>query len=576
MRFDDRLSTTLKNPLPGGTEACAQYRQIIDIIGQDSSSGSGEAVAGALLRLHALRAKIDARDRLGAVQSLAGRLTSPVLVQYLAGEDPEIANAAMKAARLEDEQWLMVIPRLPVRARGMLRHRRDLSEPVKAMLARFGVTDLALPGRTVESAEEEIQSVPELPEAEPVAERAPPAARQDIGEIVQRIEAYRRNRERSASAAPAESAGRAPNFRTGTAELPFPDLQQDEIARFAIMTDANGMVSAVDKVPVGSVYGIGLAAPAMADAPGVDAAVAAAFRRRAPIRAGRIRLAGDGWQAGEWRIAADPRFDRHTGRFTGYAGIIRRPRPDEVAEGAAQHGAGPAGADGLRQILHELRTPLGAIMGFSEIIDQQLFGPVASSYRTLAGQISRDSAHLLEGFDDLDTALKLDRGSLDNDSGHSSGQWVADRLATRLRALADARSSRLSIEYAPDFAGYDISHREADRLLLRLTGALLSICAAGETLHVAMARAEGAGQSFMIARPAAIAALAEADLLATDGDGVAAGDDAPLLGLGFSLRLVRSLAMVHGGSLIVETDRLCLTLPGIAHSDRDDRAGRAE
>ncbi|MEH3121772.1 MAG: hypothetical protein PGN16_07290 [Sphingomonas phyllosphaerae] len=71
-----------------------------------------------------------------------------------------------------------------------------------------------------------------------------------------------------------------------------------------------------------------------------------------------------------------PMFDQMTGAFTGRRGQARRPRADERAERGLDRERA-AGAEGLRRLVHELRTPTNAIAGFSELIEQQLLGPVA-------------------------------------------------------------------------------------------------------------------------------------------------------------------------------------------------------
>jgi hypothetical protein len=43
---------------------------------------------------------------------------------------------------------------------------------------------------------------------------------------------------------------------------------------------------------------------------------------------------------------------------------------------------------------------------------------------------------------------------------------------------------------------------------------------------------------------------------------------APVLGLGFSLRLVRNLAEAVGGALVIDEDRFALYLPPLEPADR--------
>ncbi len=630
MRYDDRLSTVLAGAVPAGSAAVAQYRQLVDILGQIAGDDVDSRHASALARIHMLRPAVTDAERLLTVQCLSGRLVSPVLVQYLAAERPDIASAAIRAARLSDDQWAALVPALPTRARGFLRNRRDLGARTRALLDQLGLYDTALPDAAAaipdhaaaphvaatDAAQEAIASepaaeavmaeavpaitevaavteaelqpeaehpaAPELqPEPELQTEPVPePAAAsggpQSIGEIVKRIEALQEVRIRQAMedrpAFSAQGWGLIENAvsdgEAAQAEEPrSPAIANDVEAggwpqghqHFQFATGVDGAIASTQGMLLGMVHGLSLAMPAMAGFRGVDAAVSTAFSRRMPIRGGRADLGSAASLAGEWRVDADPCFDRATGRFVGYSGTLRRPMPWESA-GPDAGGQGLAGRDGLRQIVHELRTPLNAIMGFSEIIEQQLFGPVASEYREMAQRIRQDARQLLSGFDDLDTALRLDRNAIDDPAGHVPLSELADRLSARVQPLLDYAGAQLDIGSLPPGAVIAMSAQALDRIVPRLAGALIGSCTAGETIVLqCSAAAQAIDLSF--SRPLSLAGLDEDRLFDVDRTDAAQGDGGPLLGLGFCLRLVRNLLVSHGGQLTIEVDALRLTLP---------------
>lgn len=570
-----------------------------------------------------LRPAVTDAERLLTVQCLSGRLVSPVLVQYLASERPDIASAAIRAARLTDDQWASLVPALPTRARGFLRNRRDLGPRSRALLDQLGLYDTALPDASSDVAqpgaplpgvanaempvaapiEAEVVTLPveEEPLAEPVLASAPepepepepevsaPAASggpQSIGEIVKRIEALQEVRFRQAmedrpattaqgwglvedAIANADDAGEIAETSEieGAGEAvaapesiaAYADGWPEGHQHFQFATGVDGTIASTRGMLLGMVHGLSLAMPAIAGYRGVDAAVSTAFSRRMPIRGGRADLGSAASLAGEWRVDADPCFDRATGRFTGYSGTLRRPMPWESA-GPQAAATGLGGRDGLRQIVHELRTPLNAIMGFSEIIEQQLFGPVATEYRDMAQRIRQDARQLLSGFDDLDTALRLDRNAIDDPSGHLPLSDVADRLSARVQPLLEFTGAVLAIGELPPSAVIAMSAQAIDRIVPRLAGALIGSCVPGETLALRFSTgAHGIDLSF--SRPQSLVGLDEDCLFDVDRNDAAQGDSGPLLGLGFCLRLVRNLLASHGGQLSVEPDALRLTLP---------------
>ena len=114
-----------------------------------------------------------------------------------------------------------------------------------------------------------------------------------------------------------------------------------------------------------------------------------AYRYRQPIVRSEVELAGASMIAGAWFVDATPRFTEG-GNFAGYLGRFRRLlSSDQEAARPELHEA-----DRIRQLLHELRTPVTAIQGYAEVIQQQLFGPAPHEYRALAASIASDAAHI--------------------------------------------------------------------------------------------------------------------------------------------------------------------------------------
>ena len=238
-------------------------------------------------------------------------------------------------------------------------------------------------------------------------------------------------------------------------------------------------MSWVEGAPRGAVVGVDIAEPAFDEGPGPDAYGAAAFRQRMPLENARMRLCGAPAIDGDWRMNAAPFFDPRSGRFYGYRGIMRRPT---VAESARIDPDVAASGDQMQQLVHELRTPLGAIIGFSEIIEQQLFGPVTHDYRVLARNILSDAERLLAGFDDLAMAARIESGNFVPAPGVTDCDWLAARLADRLRGLSDVLHVTLNLVQAHPVRAFAIDNELAERLFSRLLSAVIIGCGEGEEL----------------------------------------------------------------------------------------------
>ena len=538
MRIDDRLETTLRQVGDDGIGLPTKWQQLVYILAQNPSDFDPAAVASGLQKARQFMDMVPATVREQCVRALSGRLRSAPLLLLLSGDVPAVAAAAVSAARLSDHEWADIVAHMSTRARGFLRNRGDIGPMTLHALRSCSSADFVL---AIDTAE-----------AETVA-RAPQALQ--IRDIVDRIEKLRLEREQHDPAEiPAE------------ASIEQVVLFVEPIDEIRFETDEHGTVSWIEGAPAGAVVGVNIAEPAFDAGPGPDAYGAAAFRQKMPLENARMRLCGAPAIAGDWRINAAPFFDPASGRFNGYRGILRRPNLAEVAhipEGDTHD------AENIQQLIHELRTPLGAIIGFSEIIEQQLFGPVTEEYRTIAGNILHDAQRLLSGFDDLSTAAKIETGTYVTQVGSTDCDWLSLRLAERLRELSDVLHVTLNLVHAHPVRPFALDHHLAERLFSRLLSAVIIGCEAGEILDGRFRTEPGlkAVNRFVLSLPKKLADMDESELF---GSGpIDESHDAPLLGLGFSLRLVRSLARNVGGDLRFYNQALIVSLPAVS----DGRTG---
>lgn len=556
MHFDDRLATVLRSPASSETIARVQFRQLLDLLGTLPSDAQSEMVDAAYLRLGELAAAIPAGER-AAILEEPVRLRSLRLVAQLALAEPAVASAAMARAELGEEQWLDLIPALPVRARGVVRHRRGLPHSVEMLLARLGVADRGLPPAEAF----ELGEVFELAEApaEIEYEEAPPQI-DEIGAIVRRIEAFRKTRELAGLDGTGEDAQQALVMHLGPPRA---------VSGFDFTTDAEGRIVWAEPGIAPAAIGLRLAARD-ADSPVQSSPeLLAAFRHRQPIARAALAIVGAPAVSGEWRIDAAPRFDQPGGRFVGYIGRLRRP----VA------GAPPAPresqADRMRQVLHELRTPVNAIQGFAEVIQQQLFGPTPHEYRALAATIASDSARMLAGFEELERLVKLDSGAMALDPGECDLLPIVVGTIAQLQSFNAPRRSALELECDEAALPVALDQAEAERLIWRLLATLAGATSPGETLRL-RARLRGADEEGPEGRTdVRITLRLPASLAFTDGDALfdtGAGAPPPALaagmfGTGFALRLAAAEAKAAGGALERRQKNLRLTLPGAQTAD---------
>jgi len=559
MHVDDRLATVLGARVESVGARRIQYRQLIDIVGTASSAMRDGRLDAAFVRLAELARELPVEDRARALAEPGVRLRNPRLVADLAGDSPPVALAAIRAARLSDPEWLDLIPALPLAARGLLRHRRDLGPEVADRLERLGIGDRGLPPAEVEVVTSAAPVAPaDEPEAALQAEPARPPARlavtapslagagrnlppagDGIGALVRRIEAFRRSRQGAVPPA----ANDAPRLPLGEHEADLPPL-----AAFTFTTDRSGRIDWVDAAVPGMLVGLALG-QAAAGAPAALDQLAHALRRRLPLRDQPLELTGAAAVTGQWLVDATPDFDEG-GHFTGWLGRCRRPAPPAAAA--------PTEADRMRQVLHELKTPVNAIQGFAEVIQQQLFGATPHEYRALAAGIAGDAARLLAGFDELDRWARLAAGAIAPEPGSCDFAMVVAGLVHQLEDYTAGRSSGFTLAADAGEATVALAQGEAERLAWRLLASCAGYARPGEMLPLELRR--DADRITLTARlPEALAEVSQpADApTAPPAQAISAG----VFGTAFTFRLLAAEASAAGGSLVFSGGAARLDLP---------------
>jgi hypothetical protein len=557
LRIDDRLETALRNfDNVSKDNATGQWYQLLDLLAQNPRNFSELDVGTGLSRLHNAAYSVPQKERAAGIAALTQGIYSAPLALLLSHDEPPIAALAIERAQLDDDDWIEIIPKLSTRARGFLRMRSDLSPVTLQALAIFSSGDFLLPHFAAET-----ENAPSTQRLEPSPKSKWQSRQLPIGAIVERIEKWRRDRE-----------------NVDAPQLPFAEEHGEgsspEINEIRFESDDNGTIVWAEGAPRGAIVGIDIARAAFDNGPGPDAYGAAAFRQRMPMESARMRLRGASAVEGDWRITAAPFFDPISGRFRGFRGIMRRPTVVETAQPMQDR---VLQAEQMQQIVHELRTPLGAIAGFAEIIEQQLFGPVSREYRELASAIIGDANQLLAGFDDLTIAAKMDRGQLEATSGITECPWLASQLQKRLQTISDNLGVKINLVLADPVRPFAIEPELAERIFSRLLAAVIMGCSQGEELRGRFHTEIGGTiwNRFRLDLPKRLLGQSEEELLNSSPLAAASKIGSPLLGLGFSLRLVRNLSRSLGGNLQINKESLLLSLPASqdGHSHYRDNWG---
>ena len=519
MRFDDRLLTVLNQPAADRHDAAVRWRQLVDLVARAGSSSASPVVAEALQAIRDESKRVEEPLRAAAARAVAALPLPLGLLEYFAADSLTVSAPVLAAATLDAHQWQVLHAAADEETRRFIETLHpDLR--IEPHVESRPSPDMAPPIKGIEE--------------ERTTEDAQPYTPPSLHDVVERIE--RRRRLRATQGAPAVQ-GPTP------AESP---------ALFRWECGPGGEIAWVEGAPRGPLIGRSIAKAQDGEGDRVDQEAIRAFAMRAPFRDAVLTVASGGPVAGEWKISGVPAFDPADGRFAGYRGVALRDEPvvappQPVAQAVPDVLSDP---DSLRELVHEIKTPLNAIIGFAEIIEGQYLGPADRGYRERATEIVRQARMLLTAIDDLDFAAKV----------HSAGGKreridlgaLVEREATDLRVLAARRGAELDVVRPRIEVAAAVQPELADRLLFRLFGALAGRAEQGERLQLSVeAAAEGARIS--ISRPAALRGLDDNQLFDAPRAGGVEG--------GFALRLARGLARIAGGELVSGRDTFALLFP---------------
>ncbi len=125
--------------------------------------------------------------------------------------------------------------------------------------------------------------------------------------------------------------------------------------------------------------------------------------------------------------------------------------------------ANRAKSEFLANISHELRTPLNAIIGFAEVLEGELFGPLGHArYKEYVGDIREAGAHLLSLINDILDLARMESGHLPIEM---STLPLAEVVLPAVRLIGQ-RAAQRQIAFHYEIPPPDLKLR-ADRLRLR-------------------------------------------------------------------------------------------------------------
>ncbi|MES2473023.1 MAG: PAS domain-containing sensor histidine kinase [Pseudomonadota bacterium] len=207
----------------------------------------------------------------------------------------------------------------------------------------------------------------------------------------------------------------------------------------------------------------------------------------------------------------------------------------------------------LAAMSHELKTPLNAVLGFSEIIRDEVLGPVGQdAYRDYAGDIHKSGARLLAIINDVLDVSRLEGGLLTIDARPENVLDLAEQ-AIRLAQGVTHDQRRIEVDVPGDMPSLLVDPRRISQALGNLLANALKFTPQTGEVRLAVTRSADGGVLLTVS-DTGIGMAQETIAAALEPFRQVDGSLARRFeGTGLGLSISKALAELHGGSLSVQS-----------------------
>jgi len=206
----------------------------------------------------------------------------------------------------------------------------------------------------------------------------------------------------------------------------------------------------------------------------------------------------------------------------------------------------------LAAVSHELRTPLNAVVGFADMLSNEMFGRFANEKQREYVELIREAGnHLLSVVNTILDVSKVQSGTYGVEA-ESFRFEDAVRLSVAMTAhQAQAKSVNLRTEIADDIGTVHCDRRAIQQVLINLLSNAVKFTPAGEVALTASRR--GDRLEFTVSDTGIGISAEDLELLGTPFMQVRNDYTRTCQGTGLGLALVKGLVRLQGGGLSIES-----------------------
>lgn len=206
----------------------------------------------------------------------------------------------------------------------------------------------------------------------------------------------------------------------------------------------------------------------------------------------------------------------------------------------------------IANMSHELRVPLNSIIGFSEVIKQELFGSIGSPhYKEYAEDIFASGKHLMSIIDDLLEVSRIASGKVElTDSEIDMERMFAECLQI-IRGYPKASKKVISASIRAGCPDLIADKRALKQILINLLSNAIKFTHEGGGIRLSAASSIDGGVEIMVSDDGIGIPADEMGRITEAFHQIDRTDHRQNAGTGLGLHIVQSLAQLHDGQIAV-------------------------
>jgi two-component system, NtrC family, sensor kinase len=207
----------------------------------------------------------------------------------------------------------------------------------------------------------------------------------------------------------------------------------------------------------------------------------------------------------------------------------------------------------LANMSHEVRTPLNAIVGFSQVLREKLFGPLNEKQEEYLDDILSSANHLLSLINDILDLSKVEAGEVGLEVAPFSLGEALERGVVMVREKAAKNRIRLDLELDPSVNVVEGDERRIRQVIFNLLSNAVKFTPEGGRVDVSTTQENGAVK-VAVADSGPGVAPEDRERIFEEFQQARTDDGDRPEGTGLGLALSKKLIELHGGRIWVESE----------------------